>query len=217
MAAELDLAAAHLASRFEAQGLRLFTDGAGGVPDVAGPYAGSAMIGFAGAIRVNPAVMADPRLVRDGTHDVAATPGGPAPSRQPGGRPRGVRDAGRPAARLRAGPGPGAGLGAAAHPGGRPRARRATDSGLSGHRTLESLWRGAVAEHGAVRAAAEGRGRGARRRCATCCGNAWRNARRGTWMRRWAAMIQLQTAYGVNARVVATVQAMWDALLGAVR
>jgi flagellar hook-associated protein 1 FlgK len=32
-----------------------------------------------------------------------------------------------------------------------------------------------------------------------------------------AAMVELQNAYTVNARVVATVQAMWDALFGAVR
>ena len=32
-----------------------------------------------------------------------------------------------------------------------------------------------------------------------------------------AAMVELQNAYTVNARVVATVHAMWDALFGAVR
>jgi flagellar basal body rod protein FlgG len=32
-----------------------------------------------------------------------------------------------------------------------------------------------------------------------------------------AAMVELQNAYTVNARVVATIQAMWDALFGAVR
>jgi flagellar hook-associated protein FlgK len=30
-------------------------------------------------------------------------------------------------------------------------------------------------------------------------------------------MVELQNAYTVNARVVATIQAMWDALFGAVR
>jgi len=32
-----------------------------------------------------------------------------------------------------------------------------------------------------------------------------------------AAMVQLQNAYAANARVLSTAQAMWDALLGAVR
>ena len=32
-----------------------------------------------------------------------------------------------------------------------------------------------------------------------------------------AAMVQLQTAYGVNARVISTIQAMWDSLFNAVR
>ena len=32
-----------------------------------------------------------------------------------------------------------------------------------------------------------------------------------------AAMVTLQNAYAANARVLSTVQAMWDTLLGAVR
>jgi flagellar hook-associated protein 1 FlgK len=32
-----------------------------------------------------------------------------------------------------------------------------------------------------------------------------------------AAMVELQNAYTINARVIATVQAMWDALFGSVR
>ena len=32
-----------------------------------------------------------------------------------------------------------------------------------------------------------------------------------------AAMVELQNAYTINARVIATLQSMWDSLLGAVR
>ena len=32
-----------------------------------------------------------------------------------------------------------------------------------------------------------------------------------------ALMVQLQNAYGANARVISAIQAMWDQLLGAVR
>ena len=216
MTAELDLAAAHLAHRFEQQGLRLFTDGASTVPDPALPYAGGATLGFAAAIRVNPAVEANPALVRDGTHTVVAG-GGPtafAPN-PPGGPPGfatlldrlldhamgGTVAPGAPHAAVAA-----AGLG----PDG------SLVSALSGLVTLESYGAALVAEHGAVRARAEEAGTRA---------TAFRDllnervaGRSGVDVdKEVAAMVQLQTAYGVNARVISTVQAMWDALLGAVR
>jgi len=76
--AELDLAAANLAARFDAQGLRLFTGGSGQVPDTSQPYTAlpSGQIGFAQQIQVNEAVMRNPALIRDGTHVVADMPGG---------------------------------------------------------------------------------------------------------------------------------------------
>jgi flagellar hook-associated protein 1 FlgK len=217
MAAELDLAAAHLASRFEAQGLRLFTDGTGAVPNVALPYPGGAMVGFAGVIRVNPAVAGNPALVRDGTHAVLAVPGGPtAFTPNPPGGPAGFSTLidrlldhalGAEVAPGSAQPAiPAAGLG----PDG------TLVSPLSGLRTLEAYGAALVAETGAVRARAEEAGDRA---------SALRELlservaeRSGVDVdREMAAMVQLQTAYGVNARVVSTVQAMWDALLGAVR
>jgi len=73
--AELDIAAAQLADRFRAEGLRLFSDSTGTVPDPTLPYAGSAQIGFANRIQVNSAVRADIRLLRDGTETIT----GPAP------------------------------------------------------------------------------------------------------------------------------------------
>lgn len=83
--AELDIAAAQLADRFRAEGLRLFSDSTGSVPDPTLPYAGSAQIGFANRIQVNSAVRADIRLLRDGTETITGsapfTPnpvGGPA-------------------------------------------------------------------------------------------------------------------------------------------
>ncbi len=76
--AELDLAAANLASRMDQQGLRLFTGRNGQVPDTTLPYGDPAngQIGFAQQLRVNDAVAANPALLRDGTHVVADTPGG---------------------------------------------------------------------------------------------------------------------------------------------
>jgi len=76
MQAELDVAAGTTASRLEAQGLRLFTNAAGTVPDLTQPYASSGLLGFASAIQVNADVVANPGLVRDGTHAVANGAGG---------------------------------------------------------------------------------------------------------------------------------------------
>lgn len=81
--AGLDTFSQALASRFAAQGLTLFSDPAGNIP------APAASTGFSAAITVNPAVVANPSLVRDGTQAIAGSaagassftpnpPGGPA-------------------------------------------------------------------------------------------------------------------------------------------
>ena len=74
----LDALSAKVANRFAAQGLQLFTDGGGSSPLAAYP-------GLAERIQVNPAVLADPSLVRDGT------PPSPFPLNPPGG-PAGFAD-----------------------------------------------------------------------------------------------------------------------------
>lgn len=86
MQAELDMLAHATATRFEQQGLRLFTDAAGAVPQNGAAPDATAIAGFASALHVNPAVAAAPRLVRDGTHDVLAT------DPQPRGTPFGTND-----------------------------------------------------------------------------------------------------------------------------
>jgi len=67
--AELDEFAEGLATRFQSQGLTLFTDPTGAVPNpgATAPVQGS-YIGFAAAIQVNPQVQTTPSLVRDGTN-----------------------------------------------------------------------------------------------------------------------------------------------------
>ncbi|WP_237216871.1 flagellar hook-associated protein FlgK [Falsiroseomonas oryziterrae] len=217
MAAELDLSAAQTAARFEAQGLRLFTDGAGAVPDVSLPYTTGGALGFAAVIRVNPAVAGNPTLVRDGTHAVVAAPGGAtAFVPNPPGGPAGFATlldrlldftfgrevaVGVPHAAIATG-----GLG----PDG------TLVSGLSGLVTLEAHAAALVAAQAGERGVAEG----ARDR-ASGLGQllgARMQARSGVDVdREVAAMVELQNAYTMNARVVATVQSMWDALFSAVR
>ncbi|MCD8497280.1 MAG: flagellar hook-associated protein FlgK [Alphaproteobacteria bacterium] len=79
--AQLDELAHKLALRFDAQGLRLFTDSAGGipldtapnpttVPPTAVPY-----VGFASEIRVNQLVLNDKTLLQAGTYGATPQPG----------------------------------------------------------------------------------------------------------------------------------------------
>lgn len=79
MQAELDEFAKALARRFDQQGLRLFSDGTGNVPQEGLVTLQGNYVGFAATIRVFPPVEANVGLVRDGTH---AIPGGlpPAPA-----------------------------------------------------------------------------------------------------------------------------------------
>ncbi len=88
MQAELDEFAHKLARRFDQQGLRLFSDGFGNVPEEGGVPVQRNYVGFAGTIRVFAGVVENPALVRDGTHPI---PGGvPAGlATQPTGDPQG--------------------------------------------------------------------------------------------------------------------------------
>jgi flagellar hook-associated protein 1 FlgK len=77
---ELDEFSHTLASRFDAQGLTLFTDSNGVLPESTTTPAQSGYVGFASTIEVNPVVATTPSLVRDGTRSVlAGDPGGGAP------------------------------------------------------------------------------------------------------------------------------------------
>ncbi|MGK7863926.1 flagellar hook-associated protein FlgK [Falsiroseomonas sp. E2-1-a4] len=217
MQAELDVAASQISHRLESQGLRLFTDAGGTVPDPTLPYAGSAMVGFAGAIRVNAAVVNDPALLRDGTHDVVGDPAGPSAfTTNPPTGPAGfatllnrVLDFSFGAEQATGVAQPGFATGGLGPDG-------TLSSPLSGLRTLAGYGAALVAEQTGARAAAtEAVGR------ATSLGElltSRMNARSGVDVdAEVAAMVQLQTAYGVNARVISTIQAMWDSLFNAVR
>jgi flagellar hook-associated protein 1 FlgK len=73
---ELDEFSQNLASNFSAQGLTLFSDGQGNVPATGGVPAQANYLGFSSIITVNPAVVATPSLVRDGTQAIAGSPTG---------------------------------------------------------------------------------------------------------------------------------------------
>jgi flagellar hook-associated protein 1 FlgK len=68
--AQLDEFSDKLASRFQQQGLTLFTAGGSTVPGTT--TSPTTYVGFSSAIQVNPAVLAAPHLVRDGTNSFVA-------------------------------------------------------------------------------------------------------------------------------------------------
>lgn len=74
--AELDEFSETLATRFAAQGLTLFTTPSGTVPPSGGTPVQSGYVGFSQEITVNPAVLADPSLVTNGTNAVTGSPTG---------------------------------------------------------------------------------------------------------------------------------------------
>lgn len=88
--AELDEFAQNTASRFQAQGLTLFTNGSGTVPTSTGGATQSGYVGFAAEIQVNPAVVTNPALVTDGTTAITGSATGasaftPSPATGPSG------------------------------------------------------------------------------------------------------------------------------------
>jgi flagellar hook-associated protein 1 FlgK len=74
--AELDEFSENLSTRFADQGLALFTDGSGAVLSSGGSPAQAGYVGYSQSIMVNPAVVAAPTLVRDGTNAIAGSPTG---------------------------------------------------------------------------------------------------------------------------------------------
>jgi flagellar hook-associated protein 1 FlgK len=215
--AELDVSAANLAARFDAQGLTLFTGVAGSVPNPSSAYATGGWIGFAASLRVNPAVLSDSSLVRDGTRAVTATPGGPTAFTPNGAS--GPADFTTLIDRVLD-----RSLGAEASAGNPHPVFAATGLGPDGSltstlRTPRSLGDYAtqlVATQTAARAEAEEAG--------TASGDLLtaletRFAERsGVDMdKELAAMVTLQTAYAANARLLSAVQSMYDTLFQAVR
>ena len=215
--AELDEFAITLSRRFDAQGLALFTDPSGTVPVGSGAPVQDGYVGYAGVIGVNPAVAADARLVRDGTHAVADDPAGPSgflPN--PPGGPAGfagmvqrvldhvlggeVRPGVAHAASAQSGLGPAgtlatpyappvrlAGL-ATALVSSQTTARAETDARFTSAQSLQTALDDKLAAGTAVSVDQE-----------------------------MTVMVQLQSAYAANARVISAVQAMLDQTLQMLR
>jgi len=74
--ASLDEFAENLSTRFSNQGLTLFSNPDGTIPQSTSTPLQSGYLGYSNTITVNPAVTADPSLVRDGTQAITGSPTG---------------------------------------------------------------------------------------------------------------------------------------------
>ena len=218
--AELDELAQNLAGRFDAQGLTLFTDPDGNVLPPAGtptPPVQNGYIGFAATIQVNAAVQNDPSLVRDGTHDVAATPNGPSaflvnPLSGPAGFTTMINRVLNYA------------LGAEAQSGVPQPASNTVGLGPAGNLNAPYVAPATLGQLAATMVSAQAQASGN-----TSKQLGTEQAVQTTLVKQLSAqsgvnmdtemsnMIQLQNAYIANAKVIATVQAMWADLIATVR
>ncbi len=212
--AELDVSASVLAARLDAQGLKLFTGSAGTVPDTAQPYsdAASSMLSFAGSIKVSAIVDGDPSKVRDGTTAVAAGAGGalgftPNPATGPAAFSLLIDRVLDYSFGAQVGPT----TAQPTIPNGQLGPAGSLSSRLGGARTLEDYAGRLVANHTADRANATA---AKEQSGALLAGLQQRfNDRSGVDVdAELAAMVTLQNAYAANARVMSTVQSMYDAL-----
>jgi len=213
---QLDEFSQSLATRFNAQGLTMFTDPGGNVPTGGGSPVQSTYVGFAAEIQVNPAVVANMSLVRDGTQNVVGSAtGASAFSANPAGGPAGFTTLINRVlnfsfgAQVQAGvaqtPGATTGLG----PDGTLNAPYAAPATLADNAT--SL----VSAQAAVSAAATNQLSTEQAVQTTLTSNL--NKVSGVNMdSEMSRMIQLQNAYGANAKIITTMQAMFTQLLQAV-
>jgi flagellar hook-associated protein 1 FlgK len=213
MQAELDVLASTLATRLDAQGLRLFTDGPGSTavpPDVTAAvgYSG-AVIGFASRISVSSAVASEIRLLRDGTHPAPATGFVPNPPGGPSGFTTLLDNLLNYA------------FGMASGPTGGPHPPSPTGN-LGPGRNLVSSFIPPIrlADHAAALtgshavAAAAAETRLTETSASRTRIDLLLQQREGVDVdQEMAGLLQLQNAYAANARVLAVVQEMWDALL----
>jgi flagellar hook-associated protein 1 FlgK len=215
--AELDEFAQNLASRFDAQGLTLFTDPNGAVPAGGGVPVQAGYVGFAAIVQVNPDVLATPSLVRDGSHVVVGNPAGASTfvPNAPGG-PAGFNTMITRVLNFALGaeaqsgvPQPAsntAGLGA----GGNLNAPYVAPPTLGG---IAATLVAAQAQDSATTQAQLGTEQAVQTTLTTKL-----SAETGVNMdTEMSSMIQLQNAYGANAKVISAVQAMWTQLLNSVQ
>ena len=215
--AGLDEVAQTISIRFQAQGLTLFTQPDGTVPVGGGVPPQSTYLGYANAITVNPAVHATPNLVRDGTNAiVGSATGASAFTPNPVGGPAGFSVLITRAIQFA--------LGTQAQPGIAQVPPNTNGLGPQGNLVGPFGAGGSVVTMAGALVASEARLSGA-----VSASTATEQAVQTSLQARLAqgssvnidtelsTMVQLQNAYGANARVISALQAMWAQLLQSVR
>ena len=215
--AGMDEVAQTISTRFQAQGLTLFTQSDGTVPAGGGAPAQSTYLGYANAIMVNPAVQASPSVVRDGTNAIVGSATGtsaftPNPASGPAGFTALITRVIQFA------------LGAQAQTGVAQTPPNINGLGPQGNLVGPFGVGGSVATMaGALVASA------AQLSSSVTANAATEQAVQTSLQARLAqgssvnidtelsTMVQLQNAYGANARVISALQAMWAELLQSVR
>ena len=214
--AGLDEFAKTLADRLGNQGLSLFTTPAGAAPAGGGVPVQSGYIGFSTVISVNPAVVATPSLVRDGTQAVAAGQGGASAfTPNPAGGPAGFSTLITRVLQY--------GFGSQAQAGTPQPPPAIAGLGSSSTATLPYSPGATLQSFAANLAASQAQAAGSAQNTL-----ATNQALQATLQSKLTAetgvsidaelsnMVVLQNAYGANAKIVTAAQAMWTALLNAV-
>jgi flagellar hook-associated protein 1 FlgK len=212
---ELDEFSQNLSSRFQAQGLTLFSDPNGVVPASTTTPAQSGYLGYSAIITVNPAVVSNPALVRDGTQAVAGSPTGasaftPNPTGEAGFNTliervlnyalgSNVQDGVAQIPGATAGLGPSGTLDA---PFGAQTTLSDYANAITGSQATDSAnATTAVTDEGQTQAAIS---------------TNLQNSVGVNMDSQLSLMVQLQNAYGANAKIISTIQAMFSTLLQAV-
>ena len=214
--AETDEFAQTLSSRFDAQGLTLFTDATGALPVSSGPPVQTGYVGYGLTVRVNPAVAATPRLVRDGTQAIAGSgTGASAFTPNPAGGPSGFNTLAQRILDFA--------LGAQAQSGVPQPLPNMTALGPAGTLTAPftatstlQAFSVSLVNSQAQDSAATSTEQAAQTALQSSLQSKLSAASGVNIDSEMATMIRLQNAYGANAKVISGVQAMWTALLAIV-
>jgi flagellar hook-associated protein 1 FlgK len=214
--ASLDEFSDNLATRFQAQGLTLFSDGQGNVPVSTSAPVQSGYLGFSSVITVNPAVVATPSLVRDGTQAVAGSASG-ASAFTP--NPNGEAGFNTLIERVL-----NYALGTQAQAGVPQPAGASSGLGAAGTLATSYDFTGALGDYANALTSSQSADSATATSASTEAGdaqtalNANLQAKTGVSMdSQLSLMVQLQNAYGANAKIVSTIQQMYTALLNAVQ
>lgn len=215
--AGLDEFTATLATRLYNQGLSLFTDPAGNPPVTGGSPVQAGYIGFSTDVTVNPAVIKTPGLVRDGTQAIAPGTGGaagftPNPATGPAGFETLITNVLT------------YGFGADAQSGVTQPVPNTTGLGASGTINLPYRAGQTLGSFAADLAGAQSQASGKAQNNLTS-GQALQSALQTKLSSETGVsvdaelshMVELQNAYGANAKIISAAQTMWTALLDSVR